>query len=79
MRRITMSSRARDKHLHIEVPGGIINIRIGLADIAGRPVTSVSVLADGDRYAGDPEWWVDGEAGNNGADFGLVQTTNPKS
>lgn len=61
-----MSLTRRD-FLHVEAPGCIINIRCDLADRDGRPVVSVEVLADGDRYAGDPQWWIDGKAGDNSA------------
>lgn len=44
--------------LHIEAAGCIVNIRTGLTHRSGRKVTSIEVLADGDRYAGDPEWWI---------------------
>jgi hypothetical protein len=37
--------------LHIEVPGALVNIYIGLCDEHGA-VTRVSVSADGRRYAG---------------------------
>lgn len=73
-RNIVISDRSRCKLLHIEAPGCIIDIRIGLSDADGRKVTNVSIEADGrkvtnvsieadgDRYAGDPEWRID--AGN---------------
>jgi hypothetical protein len=58
-RNIAISDRSRCKLLHIEAPGCIINIRVGLTDTDGRKVTNVSIEADGDRYVGDPEWWID--------------------
>ncbi len=51
-RRIAMGRKA----LHIEAPGCIVNIEM-LHDAEGCPVTRVDVSADGDRYAGGPEWW----------------------
>lgn len=54
--------------LHIEAPGAIINIRVGLRTNGNSAdVTAVEVLADGDRYAGAGErpWWIEGEVGNN--------------
>jgi len=44
------------KNLHIECPGCIVHIS-RLHDAEGHEVTRVDVNADGDRYAGDPEWW----------------------
>ena len=60
MKRIEFSERNRSGNLlHIEVPGAIVNIQIGLHDIAGRQVTSVRVNPD--HYA-EPggQWVVDG-------------------
>lgn len=74
MRSIIMNRRTRDKNLHIEVPGGIINITIGLSDLDGRSVTCVSVNADGNRYAGSPEWWINGEPGNGGWGGRIIKT-----
>ncbi len=51
--------------LHIECPGCIVNIYVDLADDDGNPVTSVIVEANGQRYAGQPEWWIEGERGKN--------------
>ena len=59
----------------IEVPGGIINITTGLIDSNGSAVTHISISADGNRYAGNPEWWVNGETGNDGIGLRLVRTT----
>jgi hypothetical protein len=63
MKTIALNERSRDKLLHVELPGCIVNIEIGLCDRDGRQVSRVEVLADGDRYAGDPEWWIDGKSG----------------
>jgi hypothetical protein len=41
------------KILHIETDGCIVNIQVGLSDRAGRPVTNVSVTADGHNRGGD--------------------------
>ncbi len=64
----------RSPLLHIEAPGCIINIHCGLRDMDGRKVVNISVEADGDRYSGDPEWWVDGELGNKGRAVRVVCT-----
>ena len=71
---ISLNERSRCKQLHIEAPGCIIHICIDLSDADGRPMTYVSVTADGDRYAGDPEWWCDGQHGNIGGVFRITQT-----
>lgn len=76
-RNISISGRSRHKLLHIEAPGCIVNIRVGLTDTDGREVVNVSVTADGDRYAGDPEWWMDGKRGETGGVFRVV-CTGPK-
>ena len=47
---------------HIEVEGGIVNIREGLTDIKGRKVTSVEIIPD--KFAGEREWILSG-VGNN--------------
>lgn len=73
-RNISLSSRSKKTLLHIEAPGCIINIRVGLTDMDGREVTNVSVMANGNRYAGDPEWWVNGEKGNTGCAMRVVCT-----
>jgi hypothetical protein len=69
---------ARSQLLHIEAPGCIVNIDPGLTDTDGHMVCRVDVNADGDRYKGDRQWWVEGEAGNRGMSFRIVQTNTPK-
>lgn len=69
MKSIILSSRSREKTLHIEAPGCIINIQIGLTDCNGHAVTSINVSSDGNRYAGDPAWWLEGVEGNG--DMGI--------
>lgn len=46
--------------LHIELPGCIVNIQVGLQNNAWEEVVYISVDAHGDRFAGEPEWWADG-------------------
>lgn len=60
--------------LHIEIPGGVVNVRVGMHDADGRPVASVSIEANGSRYAGDPEWWIDGQKGKSTAGARIVCT-----
>ncbi|GMU20575.1 MAG: hypothetical protein AMXMBFR13_06720 [Phycisphaerae bacterium] len=57
--------------LHIEVPGAIVNIYTHLRDEGGRQVVRVSVDADGDKYAGEPQWWCP-DLADNGLDPGGV-------
>lgn len=48
--------------LHIEVDGAIVNIRVGLrAEGNTADVTSIVVLADGERYPDSKPWWIEGE------------------
>lgn len=44
---------------HIEVEGGIVNIREGLKDHKGRNVTSIEILPD-DHYSGENVWRLRG-------------------
>lgn len=70
----TISLTRKSSLLHIEAPGCIVNINPTLTDNEGRAVVNVSVTADGNRYAGDPEWWVDGQRGNDGVGLRIIQT-----
>lgn len=58
MKRISHTSRSRDKTLHIETDLGIVNIRVGLDDSEGHPVESIEVIPD--NYAGETPVTVDG-------------------
>jgi hypothetical protein len=71
MRRINLTRKS--KPLHVEAPGCIVNITPGLTDQQGRPVVHISVGADGDRYAGDVPWWINGEKGNAGHGLRVVR------
>lgn len=55
MKRIEHSGRARDKLLHIETDGCIVNIRVGLTNTEGQRVTSIEILPDGEGRGGDGE------------------------
>jgi len=46
MKTVHHFNTARDKLLHIETEGGIINIRVGLQNTEGQEVTSIEILAD---------------------------------
>ncbi len=58
MKTIHHFNTARDKLLHIETEGCIVNIRVGLQNTEGQEVTSVEVLADNDG------WRLDGTVNN---------------
>lgn len=47
---------------HIEVEGGIVNIRQGLSDMKGRKVTSVEILPD--EHSGERKWKLLGSYNN---------------
>lgn len=53
MKTVVHNEHARDKLLHIEAEGCIINVRVGLTDNWGRKVTSIEITPD--QYA-DDEW-----------------------
>jgi hypothetical protein len=62
------------RELHVEFPGGIVNITCGLRARHGRDVVSVSVSADGNRFAGDPEWWAKwGTTDKNGGGCRIIR------
>lgn len=42
-----------DNQLHIETDGCVVNLRVGLTDIEGRPITRVDVLPDSEYRGGD--------------------------
>lgn len=60
MKTVVFTSKPRNKYrtLHIETDFGIVNIRIGLTDHAGKNVTSIEVIPD--NYAGEPKITLDG-------------------
>lgn len=61
MKRVWFSRRSAQP-LHIEAPGCIVNLR-AVTDVKGRPVTSIEIIANGNRYRGDPEWWIEDKEG----------------
>ena len=67
MKTITATTRG-DRITHIEAPGCIINVHVGLTDTEGRSITSVEVLCD--EYAGEPEWTI--------PDFPVDGSTRPR-
>lgn len=58
MKTVHHFNTARDKLLHIEAEGCIVNIRVGLSNTQGQEVTSVEILADNDG------WKLDGTVNN---------------
>lgn len=56
MRRIEFGKRNRSGNLlHVEAPGCIVNIRVGLTDAEGREVTRVDVLPEDETRSPDPD------------------------
>lgn len=49
---------------HIEVEGCIVNIRTGLHDLNGRPVTSVEIIPDGIDWRDNRQWRLYGTPNN---------------
>lgn len=46
MKTVVHYKRARERLLHIETEGGIVNIRVGLTSQTGAEVTSIEILPD---------------------------------
>lgn len=57
---------------HIEAPGCIINVRV-VKDMHGQLVTAVEIIADGDRFAAEPEWWIEGKKETTRETFVLLE------
>jgi hypothetical protein len=56
MKSVTFSKRNRSGDvLHIEVPGAVVNIRIGLTDALGRQLTRVSISPDDEQRSPDED------------------------
>lgn len=69
MKTVVINKRSKCHTLHVEAPGCIINIRVGLSREDGCRVTRIDVSADGDRYSGDPPSWIEmNETGHLGGD-----------
>lgn len=67
MKSIVHSAKARDRVLHIETDGCIVNIRVGLIDREGHRVTSVEIIPDDESRSPDHEgrfWHLDGTINN---------------
>jgi hypothetical protein len=50
----TVSKRDNGQLIHIEAPGCIVNIRLGLSTVAGQEVTAITIQCD--NYAGEAAW-----------------------
>lgn len=62
----------------IEFPGGMVFITTGLHDSDGNEVVHVSVSADGDRFAGEPEWWAHcGDTSELGLGVRIIKGVKP--
>lgn len=57
-RRVSIGYNRKPKELIVEFPGGMIHLTTGLSNRFGQEVSAVSVEVNGDRYAGDPEYWA---------------------
>ncbi len=60
MATIRVSKQDRGKLVHLEAPGCIVNVRVGLQDSEGREVTAIEIIPDGTRFAGET-WRIVGE------------------
>lgn len=74
MKRINHFNTARDKLLHIETEGCIVNIRIGLQNHEGQNVTHIEILPDrnGDG-CGNPSWRIADNPDAQAENIRLVQ------
>ena len=64
IRHYTPTRRNQHDTLHIETDGAIVNIRVGLRDSQGRPVTAIEVIPDDEARGGDGQgriWHLAGE------------------
>jgi hypothetical protein len=61
------------KGLHIELPGCIVNIQVGLHDRDWQEVVRIDVLAIGERFAGEQPWFAEGSVDWNGAGIRVVK------
>jgi len=74
MKTIVISERSRDKQLHIEAPGCIINIHTGLRTSDGQRATAITVQCD--QYAGEPKWTLPDLGGAKHFNVRVVEQTN---
>lgn len=74
MKTIHHFNTARDKLLHIETEGCIVNIRVGLQSQDGANVTHIEILPDlnGDG-CGNPGWRIADSPGTTAKNIRLVQ------
>ena len=76
MKTIHHYKTARDKLLHIETEGAIINIRVGLQSSTYREVTHIEILPDvcGDG-CGNPPWMIADDPKAQALNIRLVQNS----
>lgn len=63
MKTVTHPRNAREKLLHVEADGVLVNIRVGLTDAEGHPVTRIDISPDDKSRGGDGTgyyWYQDG-------------------
>lgn len=68
------------RYLHIEAPGCIVNIYVGLRGNGNSAdVTSISITADADRFSGEAPWWcTPGEFDQHGGAIRIVRRDSDK-
>lgn len=76
MKRISHTRRSKDKLLHIEADGCIINVHVGLHDATGKPVTTVTIICD--NYAGEGAWTMPDLDHSQHANVRIVQQPMPE-
>lgn len=73
-KRVQIGYKRQARELIVEFPGGRVHLTTGLWNRKGQEVTAVSVEADGNRFAGDPEYWADcGEANETGVGLRIIK------
>jgi len=58
----------------VSAPGCTVHVTAGLRS-DGRPMTLISITADGDAYDG-PRWWIEGEEGEADIGFRIIQVSD---
>ena len=76
VKEISIGYPRQRKELKVTFPGGIVNITTGVENRNGQKVVHISVSANGDRFAGEPQWWVKwGKVDETGAGCRIIQGT----
>jgi len=66
----TDTARRKDKLLHVEAEGCVVNINIGLTNDQGRSVTFVEIIPD--KYQGE-EWDIEGDKERKGHSVRVIR------